>query len=88
MGERVPGSRSIPLKQIAFWRFDDEGLLNKYDAWIPDIPLWINTSNGIDFTNPLVQPGVPSTLCPVIQQNCEVRATTNITRMGWTVSPG
>ncbi|KAL0060191.1 hypothetical protein AAF712_013038 [Marasmius tenuissimus] len=70
-GERVPGSRSIPLKQIAFWRFDDEGLVNKYDAWIPNIPLWINASNGIDFTNPLVQLGVPSTLCPVIQQNCQ-----------------
>ncbi|KAJ8079814.1 hypothetical protein AAF712_016620 [Marasmius tenuissimus] len=70
-GERVSGAREVPLKQIAFWRFDSEGSVLKYDAWIPNLPLWIKASIGIDFTNPLVQLGFPSTLCSDIQHNCQ-----------------
>ncbi|KAL0060193.1 hypothetical protein AAF712_013040 [Marasmius tenuissimus] len=70
-GERVPGAKDAPLKQIAFWRFDSTGAVLKYDAWIPNLPLWINASSGIDYTNPVVQSAVPTTLCPAIQQNCQ-----------------
>ncbi|KAJ8072316.1 hypothetical protein PM082_015875 [Marasmius tenuissimus] len=70
-GERVPGAKDVPLKQIAFWKFDSSGSVLKYDAWIPNLPLYINASGGIDYTNPTVQSAVPMTLCPAIQQNCQ-----------------
>ncbi|KAL0060194.1 hypothetical protein AAF712_013041 [Marasmius tenuissimus] len=71
-GELVEGAKVTPLKQIAFWRFDDQGLVNKYDAWIPTLQLWTTTSSGIDYSNPLVQANVPAmALCPTIQKNCQ-----------------
>ncbi|KAL0571008.1 hypothetical protein V5O48_010955 [Marasmius crinis-equi] len=71
-GQLVPGAKTYPLKQIAFWRFNDQGLVDKYDAWIPNIQPWISASTGVDYGNPLVQAAVPATaLCPTIQQNCQ-----------------
>ncbi|KAJ7836790.1 hypothetical protein B0H14DRAFT_2793080 [Mycena olivaceomarginata] len=36
------------LKQIAFWRFDDEGAVLNYDAWIPDLDLFGLQARGFD----------------------------------------
>ncbi|KAJ6570578.1 hypothetical protein DFH09DRAFT_1153830, partial [Mycena vulgaris] len=36
------------LKQIAFWRFDAEGAVLNYDAWIPDLDLFSPLSRGYD----------------------------------------
>ncbi|KAL0571009.1 hypothetical protein V5O48_010956 [Marasmius crinis-equi] len=71
-GGLKPGAKSVPLKQVAFWRFDDDGLVLKYDAWIPTLQNWISTATGIDYNSPLVQTGaVATTICPTIQKNCQ-----------------
>lgn len=31
------GKPLAPLKQVAFWKFDDTGAVLKYDAWIPNL---------------------------------------------------
>ncbi|KAK6984047.1 secreted protein [Favolaschia claudopus] len=36
------------LKQIAFWRFDDEGTVLKYDAWIPNLDAFTPIMHGFD----------------------------------------
>ncbi|KAJ7350014.1 hypothetical protein DFH08DRAFT_672177, partial [Mycena albidolilacea] len=36
------------LKQIAFWQFDTEGAVLKYDAWIPNLDLSAPLSSGRD----------------------------------------
>ncbi|CAK1361839.1 hypothetical protein CB0940_02835 [Cercospora beticola] len=58
------------LSQVAFWRFDDDGKVLKYHAWIPNLEAWTNAANGIDFGNPLVQNGTTQQLCAGIQQTC------------------
>ncbi|KAF7377367.1 Secreted protein [Mycena sanguinolenta] len=36
------------LKQTAFWRFDDEGAVLQYEAWIPDLDLFSPLDHGYD----------------------------------------
>ncbi|KAF8164118.1 hypothetical protein K438DRAFT_2025345 [Mycena galopus ATCC 62051] len=36
------------LKQVAFWRFDDQGAVLQYDAWIPNLDLFAKLSRGYD----------------------------------------
>ncbi|KAK8226044.1 hypothetical protein HDK77DRAFT_501285 [Phyllosticta capitalensis] len=67
----TPGPMDTTLKQVAFWRFDSEGAVLRYDAWIPSLRLWTAISSGIDYNNPQVQQGtIVTALCPQIQQRC------------------
>ncbi|KAF8144548.1 hypothetical protein K438DRAFT_1735902 [Mycena galopus ATCC 62051] len=36
------------LKQVAFWRFDDQGAVLQYDAWIPNLDLFTNLLRDYD----------------------------------------
>ncbi|KAI0031128.1 hypothetical protein K488DRAFT_52754 [Vararia minispora EC-137] len=66
-----PNAPTASLKQVAFWRFDDAGLVTHYDAWIPTLQLWVSATSGINYADPLVQEGlVAQQLCPQIQQRC------------------
>jgi hypothetical protein len=59
------------LKQVAFWRFDDNGAVTSYDAWIPNLADWDFLAEGQqNLTNPYVQAATIDGLCPVIQQRC------------------
>ncbi|KAL0254840.1 hypothetical protein SLS55_009364 [Diplodia seriata] len=70
-GGLLPGSPTTTLKQIAFWKFDAQGLVQQYDAWIPNLQLWTRVANGIDYENRTVQQGtVAQALCPTIQRQC------------------
>ncbi|EOD45455.1 hypothetical protein UCRNP2_7827 [Neofusicoccum parvum UCRNP2] len=70
-GGLIEGSPVTTLKQVAFWKFDEDGLVLQYDAWIPNLQLWTNVANGIDFANRTVQQGtVAQALCPNIQKMC------------------
>ncbi|KAK0645039.1 hypothetical protein DIS24_g8287 [Lasiodiplodia hormozganensis] len=70
-GGLIPGSPTTTLKQIAFWKFDAQGLVQQYDAWIPNLQLWTRVANGIDFENRTIQQGtVVQSLCPTIQKQC------------------
>ncbi|KAJ7257548.1 hypothetical protein B0H12DRAFT_1201953 [Mycena haematopus] len=44
----VEFASGCPEHGIAFWRFDDEGAVLKYDAWIPDLDLFDNLRRGFD----------------------------------------
>ncbi|KAF2216223.1 hypothetical protein CERZMDRAFT_81373 [Cercospora zeae-maydis SCOH1-5] len=59
------------LSQVAFWRFDNEGKVLKYHAWIPNLQAWTNAASGVDFDSPLLQNvTVSQLLCPNIQKMC------------------
>lgn len=57
--------------QVAFWRFDDKGLVSKYHAWIPNLEAWTMAATGIDYSNLVIQKAAPLALCPVIQDRCK-----------------
>ncbi|PVH70810.1 hypothetical protein DL98DRAFT_617937, partial [Cadophora sp. DSE1049] len=56
------------LKQVVFWRFDDKGAVLSYNAWIPNLNLWVGGQ--VDFANLSVQAETIQNLCPVIQRRC------------------
>lgn len=35
------------IKQVAFWQFDDNGAVLKFDAWIPTLQQWWNTTHDV-----------------------------------------
>lgn len=69
-GAIKPGSVRTPLKQVGFWKFNDKGEVSAYEAWIPNLQLWTEYANGVNFSNPFIQNAVPTQLCPTIQQRC------------------
>ena len=58
------------LKQVAFWRFDSNGLVTLYDAWIPNLQKWAAIEIGVDPSSLTVQALASTELCPTIQQRC------------------
>lgn len=56
--------------QIAFWKFDPDGAVLKYAAWIPNLQAWTSAATGVDFSNIIVGKAAPIALCPVIQDRC------------------
>ncbi|KAJ7932816.1 hypothetical protein B0H13DRAFT_2227550 [Mycena leptocephala] len=58
------------LKEIAFWRFDDEGAVLKYDAWIPDLDLYLNVSHGFDVYTPAAMNNTIQGICQLQAQTC------------------
>jgi hypothetical protein len=69
-GQLVPSALTTTLKQVAFWKFNKNGEVMQYEAWIPNLQAWTEYANGISFSNPLIQTAVPFQLCPTIQQRC------------------
>ncbi|EKG20842.1 hypothetical protein MPH_01825 [Macrophomina phaseolina MS6] len=59
------------LAQVAFWKFDDQGAVLNYHAWIPNLQTWTEVGNNVDFDNVVIQKAVPVQLCPQIMQNCK-----------------
>ena len=60
------------LKQVAFWRFDDEGAVLKYDAWIPNLGEWDYLALGQkNISNPVMQGQIIGGVCPLVQQRCQ-----------------
>ena len=60
------------LKQVAFWRFDEDGAVLKYDAWIPNLGEWDFLALGNkNITNPLMQRQIIGGVCNLVQQRCQ-----------------
>ncbi|KAJ7114935.1 hypothetical protein C8R44DRAFT_629759 [Mycena epipterygia] len=59
------------LKEVAFWHFDEEGAVLKYDAWIPSLDRYYNTVHGVGFD--LYS---PAGMNVTIQQICGLQAQT------------
>ena len=53
--------------QVAFWKFDDAGAVLEYEAWIPSLRLFTNSSSAVQPTNAQVIQG----LCGTTQQLCQ-----------------
>ncbi|KAK7519987.1 uncharacterized protein IWZ02DRAFT_249403 [Phyllosticta citriasiana] len=67
----TPGPQDTTLKQVAFWRFDEEGAVIRFEAWIPNLALWTSISSGINYNDRTIQRGtIVQSLCPQIQQRC------------------
>ncbi|KAK3934620.1 hypothetical protein QBC46DRAFT_368095 [Diplogelasinospora grovesii] len=64
------GKALAPLKQVAFWRFDKQGAVLKYDAWIPNLNNWVEATTGAQFSNTQVQAQSIQQLCGATQQRC------------------
>lgn len=54
---------------MAFWRFDDEGAVLHYDAWLPDLALYTDKLYGVD-PNPSSKALVIDGLCTQAQSVC------------------
>lgn len=65
------GKALAPLKQIAFWKFDDEGAVLRYDAWIPNLDDWVNTITGGALHDPEYQQMSIEQVCAVTQLTCQ-----------------
>src|SRR5215471_4498824 len=63
-------SLTILSCQIAFWKFDGQGAVLKYDAWLTNLNAWIEASTGVPISNPRAQAGTIQQLCTVTQQRC------------------
>ncbi|KJX94040.1 hypothetical protein TI39_contig4223g00007 [Zymoseptoria brevis] len=70
-GEVDKSQKTSTLAQVAFWRFDENGAVMYYHAWIPQLQLWIEAATGIDFKNVVIQKAVSTVLCPQIQDRCK-----------------
>ncbi len=59
-----------PLKQVAFWRFDEEGAVLKYDAWIPNLNSWVQSATAADPADPQVRASSIQNICGGTQDIC------------------
>jgi len=64
------GKPLAPLKQVAFWRFDSQGAVLKYDAWIPNLNSWVEATEAAPVTNPIYQAQSINFLCAITQMRC------------------
>ena len=56
--------------KIAFWRFDHEGAVIKYDAWIPSLDDWIELIDGAPTTNKQYEAQTIQRVCGAAQTMC------------------
>lgn len=63
------------LKQVAFWEFDRNGAVFKYDAWNPTLRLYSSAATGVlgntDQLSPANQTSAIQTLCGTTQHLCQ-----------------
>jgi len=64
------GKRLAPLKEVAFWKFDEHGAVLKYDAWIPNFNGWLEATTGVSVSNAQDQMQTIQQICAVTQQRC------------------
>lgn len=60
-----------PLKQVAFWKFDDEGAVLRYDAIIPNLNAWVVLATGVPVFGPTeAQLAAVQQICGVTMMRC------------------
>ncbi|KAL8688440.1 MAG: hypothetical protein Q9218_005651 [Villophora microphyllina] len=69
------GQYLTTLVQVAFWEFDHQGAVLRYDAWIPTLRLYSTAATGVMGTTNPVPPAQQSvaiqTLCGTTQNLCQ-----------------
>ncbi|KAJ7749761.1 hypothetical protein B0H14DRAFT_2982752 [Mycena olivaceomarginata] len=58
------------LKQVAFWRFDAEGAVLKYDAWIPNLDPFTNLLHGFDSNSVAGMTNIIGGICQLQETTC------------------
>ena len=58
-------------KQVAFWKFDKQGAVLKYDAWIPNLNDWVAGATASPLANTQFQQQSIQQICGVTQQRCQ-----------------
>ncbi|MCJ1403608.1 hypothetical protein MMC11_006831 [Xylographa trunciseda] len=69
-GQPDDGKFIATLKQVANWHFDDDGLVLKYDAWIPNLSNWTVIGLAADLSILAVQDVYINTICNEAQLRC------------------
>ncbi|KAH6670886.1 hypothetical protein F5X68DRAFT_158936 [Plectosphaerella plurivora] len=64
------GKALPPLKQIAYWKFDEDGTVLKYDAWIPGLNPWVEATVASRITNASFQKSSIAQICGATQLRC------------------
>jgi len=64
------GKPLATLKQVAFWKFDQDGAVLKYDAWIPNLNDWVTAATGAAISNAQFDAQSIQQVCAVTQQRC------------------
>jgi hypothetical protein len=64
------GKQLPPLKQVAFWRFDKQGAVLKYDAWIPNLNAWLEATTAASVSDPEYRAQSIMEICGATQQRC------------------
>ncbi|KAK4163294.1 hypothetical protein QBC43DRAFT_66533 [Cladorrhinum sp. PSN259] len=69
-GSPDDGKPLPPLKQVAFWKFDEEGAVLKYDAWIPNLNSWLEATTGAHISDRNFQMYSIQEICAATQMRC------------------
>ena len=64
------GKQVTNITQVAFWRFDDQGRVLYYDAWLPTLSAYTDELYGTSSTNATFQGQVIAELCMNTQALC------------------
>lgn len=65
------GKPLVPLKQVAFWKFDKQGAVLKYDAWIPNLNEFTAGTLPAPVSDVQYQAQSIQQICAVTQQRCQ-----------------
>lgn len=55
---------------MAFWKFDEQGAVLKYDAWLPNLNAWTAAALGIEINNAQANMANIIQICTVTQARC------------------
>ncbi|KAK4038622.1 hypothetical protein C8A01DRAFT_37461 [Parachaetomium inaequale] len=69
-GSADHGKPLPPLKQVAFWRFDEQGAVLKYDAWIPNLNSWVEATTAAYIADPQFRAASIEQICGATQMRC------------------
>lgn len=67
---RVTTFRKLIEVQFAFWRFDAQGAVINYDAFIPNLSPWSAIASGQLTSNPAFRAASIEQLCGLIENRC------------------
>lgn len=70
-GSADHGKPLPPLKQVAFWRFDEHGAVLKYDAWIPNLNTWVVAATEANADDPQARASAIAQICGATQMTCQ-----------------
>ena len=65
------GKEIAKVKQVAFWKFDQSGAVEAYEAWLPSLQSYTNLLYGRSTVNETVDTQMIRHLCANVQDTCK-----------------